>query len=113
MDFLGGCSHWPFQCQAARTPAGPIRTHPTGFTCSTGCQPKYQRALQFMDTAANESESHAIVDFMAGKDLGIGMFGGQTSSVFSFGLRFAQFRAQSNIAFKSDPDAKVHIVTYG
>jgi|HubBroStandDraft_2_1064218.scaffolds.fasta_scaffold25472_4 iron complex outermembrane receptor protein len=88
-------------------------THPTGFTCSTGCQPKYQRALQFMDTAANESESHAIVDFAAGKDLGIGMFGGQTSSVFSFGLRFAQFRAQSNIAFKSDPDAKVHIVTYG
>jgi hypothetical protein len=84
-------------------------TNPIGFTCSTGCQPKYQRALQFMDSAGRESESHTIVDFMAGKDLGIGMFGGQSSSVFSLGVRFAQFRARSNITFRSDPDAKVDL----
>jgi hypothetical protein len=82
-------------------------THPTGFTCSTGCAPKYQRALQFMDTTAHESESHAILEFTAGRDMGIGMFGGQSSSVFNFGVRFAQFRARSNITFRSDPDAKV------
>jgi hypothetical protein len=72
--------------------------------------PKYQRALQFIDTTASESESHTILDFAAGKDIGIGMFGG--SSTVDLGVRFAQFSARSNIAFKSDPDSRVKIKYY-
>lgn len=85
--------------------------HPTGFTCSS-CDPKYQRAVQFMDTATQHSESHSVLDFQAGKDLGIGLFGGRSSSVISLGVRFAQFGSRSNVAFKSDPDAKVKIKYY-
>jgi len=84
-------------------------TQPTGFTCTTGCIPKYQRALQFMDTTAKHSESHFVLDFQAGKDLGIGLFSGRTSSIISLGVRVAQFGSKSNVAFKSDPDAKVEI----
>jgi iron complex outermembrane receptor protein len=89
----------------------PFPTHATaeGTSCATCTQPKYRRALQFMDTAAQHSETHAILDFQAGKDVGLGMFGGHTSSAVSLGVRFAQFRERSNIAFKSDPDAKVDI----
>ncbi|HEV2560760.1 MAG TPA: hypothetical protein VGT78_01340 [Rhizomicrobium sp.] len=91
----------------------PYPTHPTGFTCATGCAPKYQRALQFMDTAAQRSETHSILDFQAGKDVGLGMLGGHTSSNISLGVRFAQFRSNAKVAFKSDPDAHVYIKYYG
>ena len=50
------------------------------------------------------SEQHAILDFQAGKDVGLGLFGKDSSSTVSLGVRFAQFREKSNIALKSDPD---------
>ena len=54
---------------------------------------------------AQNDEHHLIVDFQAGKDVGLGMFGGKDgSSVFGLGVRFAQFSSKSNIALKSDPD---------
>jgi iron complex outermembrane recepter protein len=66
---------------------------------------KYPRAAKFADTRSRNSESHLILDFQAGKDVGLGLFGnaGATSTV-SLGVRFAQFRSKSNIALKSDPD---------
>src|SRR6185437_537657 len=66
---------------------------------------EWPEARKFADTAAHRSESHLIVDFQAGKDVGLGMFGlrdGQ--SVVSLGVRFAQFSRRSNISLKSDPD---------
>jgi hypothetical protein len=60
---------------------------------------------KFADTYAQNSQRHAILDFEAGKDIGLGLFGGaDASSVLSGGLRFAQFMSKSNIALKSDPD---------
>jgi iron complex outermembrane recepter protein len=56
------------------------------------------------DTRAENSEKHAVLDFQAGKDVGLGLFGGHGSSVVNVGVRFAQFSAKSNIALKSDPD---------
>jgi iron complex outermembrane receptor protein len=62
-------------------------------------------AHQFADTDKNIGEKHFIVDFQAGRDLGLGMLGSKdTSSVVSLGVRFAQFSTRSNVALKSDPD---------
>lgn len=62
-------------------------------------------ADKFADTSARTSEHHTILDFQAGKDVGLGMFGATNgSSVVSVGVRFAQFASKSNIALKSDPD---------
>ena len=45
------------------------------------------------------------MDFQAGKDVGLGMFGIKDgSSTISLGVRFAQFTSKSNIALKSNPD---------
>ncbi len=40
---------------------------------------------------ARERESHTIIDFQIGKDLGLGMFGQDGSSVVSVGVRYAHF----------------------
>jgi len=59
---------------------------------------------RFNDTRVEYNESHAVVDFMAGKDVGLGMLGRGGSSVIALGVRFAQFHSKSNINFKSLPD---------
>jgi iron complex outermembrane recepter protein len=62
-------------------------------------------AARFADTNAQNSERHIILDFQAGKDIGLGMSGSKDgSSAISVGVRFAQFSTRSNIALKSDPD---------
>lgn len=43
---------------------------------------------------SNNTEAHVILDFQAGKDIGIGLFG-RTESVFSFGARYAQMNTAS------------------
>ena len=49
---------------------------------------------KFAETHANVRNSYAILDFQAGKDMGLGMAG--SSSVLSIGVRFAQFTAKSD-----------------
>jgi len=61
-------------------------------------------AQKFADTRVRNTESHSILDFQAGKDVGLGLFGKDGSSVVSAGVRIAQFRSNSNIAVKSNPD---------
>ena len=71
--------------------------HPTGS--------KYPSShVKFADAAAKQSESHGILDFQAGKDLGLGLFGARGSSVLSSGIRFAQFSSKSNISMHMEPD---------
>ena len=66
---------------------------------------KVPLAAKFADTRAQTSESHAVLDFQAGKDIGLGMLGVvDGSSAVSLGVRVAQFNRKSNIALKSDPD---------
>jgi hypothetical protein len=59
-------------------------------------------ASRFASTEMTADESHLVLDFQAGKDVGLGLFGG-TSQV-NLGVRFAQFHNKSNIALNSDPD---------
>jgi hypothetical protein len=59
---------------------------------------------KFSETNVSNSETHAILDFQAGKDLGLGLFGAESRSVIGFGLRFAQFSSKQNAKFRADPD---------
>lgn len=61
-------------------------------------------AQRFAETTAHNSEQHLVLDFSAGKDVGLGLFGNGATSVISAGVRFAQFTSQTNISLKSDPD---------
>jgi len=70
----------------------------------TNLKPNFPIAARFTDAATKQSESHTIVDFQAGKDLGIGLFGGSSSSSMNVGVRFAQFTSKASIALKEDPD---------
>jgi iron complex outermembrane receptor protein len=59
----------------------------------------------FVDTKVNHDESHAIMDFMAGKDVGLGLFNGHGSSVLSAGVRIAQFTSHASVDIRARPDA--------
>jgi hypothetical protein len=61
-------------------------------------------AAQLSDTQTRHKESHAILDFQVGKDVGLGLFGREGSSTLSAGVRFAQFVNSSQIGMQEDPD---------
>jgi len=65
-------------------------------------QPRYSDA-QFSD-----SESHAILDFLAGKNIGLGMFGLPGESTLSVGARYAAFASRSGFSIFTDPDEAAH-----
>lgn len=46
---------------------------------------------RFADAVTRRSEKHIIMDFQAGRDVGLGMLGRDASSTVSAGVRFAQF----------------------
>ncbi len=58
----------------------------------------------YADTKATHKRSHTIVDFQAGKDFGLGMFGAHSSSTFSLGMRYAQFSSKSTVDVRERPD---------
>ncbi|HEV2561801.1 MAG TPA: TonB-dependent receptor [Rhizomicrobium sp.] len=60
--------------------------------------------FRYAQTTTDNTESHEIFDFMAGKDFGLGSLGINGTSILSGGLRFAQFRSKSGLAVYSDPD---------
>ncbi len=62
--------------------------------------------VKFADATAKLSESHTVLDFQAGKDVGLGMFGNRGTSVLSAGLRFAQFSSKANIGLRDEPDVQ-------
>ena len=73
---------------------------------------KYPHAAGFADTASHNSERHTVLDFQAGKDVGLGLFGNSGSSTIGLGVRFAQFTESSNISLKSDPDWRFKMKYY-
>ena len=60
----------------------------------------------YAQTTANNSESHLIVDFRAGSDVGLGLLGSDTSSTVSLGARFAQFISKSDVSIHARPDVQ-------
>lgn len=57
----------------------------------------------FSDTHTWHNESHAIIDFQVGQDVGLGMFGKEVSSTVSMGVRFAQFQSASTFDVRARP----------
>lgn len=66
--------------------------------------PITQPEENFADTTAKHQESYLVADFQAGKDVGLGLFGREGSSVVSLGVRFAQFSSKSSVNIKARPD---------
>jgi len=60
-----------------------------------------QKVLYHLDTSFGAQESHAIADFTAGKDVGIGIF---SSSNIALGIRFAQFTEKQSVNLNGVPD---------
>jgi len=67
----------------------------------------------FADTRVHDQDSHAVVDFRAGKDVGLGMFGKEGSSVLSLGVRFAQFSSKATLDIRVRPDLHVNYQIVG
>ncbi len=59
---------------------------------------------QFGDGQSNFKESHFVLDFQAGRDLGIGLFGDRAESMVSIGLRYAQFTNKSDATLHARPE---------
>ncbi|HEY4123586.1 MAG TPA: hypothetical protein VGM36_03170 [Rhizomicrobium sp.] len=68
-------------------------------------QPFTPSLMAYTEQSVVSSESHAIVDFQVGKDVGIGLLGRGTESVISFGARYAQLNAKSSLRAYAAPDA--------
>jgi iron complex outermembrane receptor protein len=62
-------------------------------------------AARYIDTQTVGGEQHTIIDFMAGKDVGLGVFGGGGSSVLSGGLRMADFMSSSSASIFDIPNS--------
>jgi len=61
-------------------------------------------AAPFSDTLVPQSETHAIVDFAVGKDVGLGMLGPNSDSQFSAGVRLAEYSIRSTTSIYARPD---------
>jgi len=62
-------------------------------------------AKRFATTAAQTHSTSLTLDFHAGKDVGLGVFGAHGTSTLSAGIRFAQFTSRSKVRIDSDPNA--------
>ncbi len=57
----------------------------------------------FSDVNAPHSERYTILDFQAGKDVGLGLFGRDGKSTVSAGVRFASFKMSSSTGITARP----------
>jgi hypothetical protein len=64
----------------------------------------------FADTQASRSETYGILDFQAGKDVGLGLFGNGSKSTVSVGVRIAQFTSQQSFAIRARPEMNFYDV---
>ncbi len=60
--------------------------------------------MKFEDAKSKQSETHTVLDFQIGKDVGLGLFGRGGVSTLSAGLRIAQFTSKANISMQVEPD---------
>lgn len=60
-------------------------------------------AKEFGDGQTTRKDTYFVLDFKAGKDIGIGLLGSHSSSIFSVGMRFAQFTSKSDVTLHARP----------
>ena len=54
-------------------------------------------AAPYADITSSFKDSHAVLDFSVGKDVGLGVFGREGHSTFSAGVRIAQFSTSERV----------------
>ncbi len=69
------------------------------------------KALDYADYKTHHDEKHTIVDFAAGKDVGLGILGKYATSQISAGVRMARFSSDEDIEIRARPD--VHMTFNG
>ena len=62
------------------------------------------QAQKFATTTSRTHTSYLVMDFQAGRDVGLGVFGRNGSSTINAGVRVAQFTSRSKAKIDSDPD---------
>jgi len=72
-------------------------------TSGGGTTTPWRGNYDYENGKSHQQEAHAILDFMAGKDVGLGMFGG-TTGVLSGGVRVAQFTSHQTESINAAPD---------
>lgn len=85
-------SDWTFTAAVryGRAQRGPIRVHDQTYEEQRGFFSKYHlTTYAFLNATEKTSSTHAIIDFKAGKDIGLG-FAHNGESTFDFGIRVAQ-----------------------
>jgi outer membrane receptor protein involved in Fe transport len=65
------------------------------------CKHGYNK--NFADAQFDSSESHTIIDFELGKDVGIGEFNREGTNTLSAGVRIAQFGSRSDLVMGAQP----------
>lgn len=92
-------SNWTFSAglQFGKAKRGPKSSHdqanPSGYNLfGLPAPPTYA----FTDSHTVSDATHFILDFQAGRDLGLGLFGGHARSTINFGVRMAQFRESAD-----------------
>lgn len=129
IDFVPAASDWTFSVgiRYGRARSKPKHSHDqsysvTGYITSFGTRagsPKYiPTNYDFTDASRQSLTTHLILDFQAGKDVGLGLFGG--SSVLKLGVRVAQFNEHAEGQFtgflsapaKYSPGEVVHVGTF-
>ncbi len=102
LGFLCRCAHWPVkQFQHVQH-----QTNKASSNLNIHSARYYHFLIRknFADTQSSQRESHTILDFSAGKDVGLGMFGKNSSSTLNFGVSFAQFSAKETFDVRARPD---------
>jgi hypothetical protein len=67
----------------------------------------------FWQSQNSTRETHAILDFQAGRDDGFGLFGRETSATVDVGVRFAQFTSKFAMNVGANPDVRLYGPLYG
>jgi len=57
----------------------------------------------YQNLSAKTVDSHLILDFSVGKDVGLGMFGQGGKSVINAGIRYAQLETHTNVGIQYQP----------
>ncbi len=75
----------------------------------TNPNPRTPGVVRFSDADTDYSQSHTVVDFQVGRDVGLGLFGGQ--SAINVGIRFAQFASKSTTTINEVPQFQAYSYT--
>jgi hypothetical protein len=94
---------------------GPLHYYYTEYGATKWSPPRFgyltNHAYLFAPTQVEQKQSHTILDFAAGKDVGLGLFGRDGAATIAVGVRFAQFRSKTTALIHARPDNHVEYKT--